>query len=416
MEQTTRATGLDTKHIPALDGLRAVAIFIIAWYHIWQQSWLSPTFRLHNPFTGRLQTVSLDIWPRTGYLFVDLMLLLSAFCLFLPHARTMLLGAPLQSTRRFYEKRLARILPSYWLCVIVLAVVAVVEGAWTNLGAALGDLFATLTFTQTLSAETYLHTKINGVLWTAAIEMQFYLIFPLLAACFRKKPLLTFGGLLLAQEAYLRGYVLTHPDTLRLTFNQLPAFFGVFALGMMAALLYVAAAKRLEGRDTRLLVLPSLAGLALSLYFLDKLQHGAAGAANVQVFQAAYRMPLALVFTLLLLSLCFGGKLFALVFGNRVMRFFAAISYNLYIWHQWLAVRLKQWRIPYWEGTELPNFTGNRVWQERYTLVVFIAAIAVAALLTYLWERPAHRRLLAARPAAEVVPANTGAAGEFTER
>ena len=28
--------------IPELDGLRALMIFLVSWYHIWQQSWLTP--------------------------------------------------------------------------------------------------------------------------------------------------------------------------------------------------------------------------------------------------------------------------------------------------------------------------------------------------------------------------------------
>uniref|UniRef100_UPI003A8C6884 hypothetical protein n=1 Tax=Bacteroides clarus TaxID=626929 RepID=UPI003A8C6884 len=28
--------------IGVLDGIRAIAIFLVAWYHIWQQSWLQP--------------------------------------------------------------------------------------------------------------------------------------------------------------------------------------------------------------------------------------------------------------------------------------------------------------------------------------------------------------------------------------
>ena len=386
---------LETKYIPALDGLRAIAIFIIAWYHIWQQSWLSPTFYITNSMGVRVKTVSFEIWPRTGYLFVDLMLLLSAFCLFLPHARAMVFGTPLPRTRDFFKKRISRILPSYWLCVLILFTVALFQNAWPTAREAIRDLLLTLSFTQTFCVPAYLHSKITGVLWTAAIEMQFYLIFPLLAACFRKKPFVTFAALVAAQELYLRGYVLTHPDALRFAFNQLPGFLGIFGTGMLAAYLYIAAAKALEGRRViRLLPLLSVAGVVLSLKVIGWVQHTAAGAPNVQVIQTSHRLPLTLGFALLLLSLCFGGKPFAAVFGNRVMKFFAGISYNLYIWHQWLACRLKDWRIPYWEGTEYPNFTGNRPWQEKYTAVVFAVSIAVAVLLTYLWERPANRAML----------------------
>jgi len=395
MERTERPLSLDTKYIPALDGLRAIAIFIIAWYHIWQQSWLSPTIYLHNAAGVRVRTISFEIWPRTGYLFVDLMLLLSAFCLFLPHARAMLLGTPVPKTVDFYKKRICRILPSYWLCVIVLFIIALLQDAWPTAKSAISDFLLTLSFAQTFSAPAYLHSKINGVLWTAAIEMQFYLIFPLLASCFRKKPFWTFAGLVAAQELYLRGYVLTHPDALRFAFNQLPGFLGIFGTGMMAAYLYIAAAKALEGkRILRALPWFSVAGFVLSLRIIDWVQHTAAGAPNVQVIQTSHRLPLMFGFALLLLSLAFGGTPFRAVFGNRIMKFFAAISYNLYIWHQWLACRLKDWRIPYWEGTEYPNFTGNRPWQEKYTAVVFVVSIVVAILLTYLVERPANRALL----------------------
>lgn len=57
-------------------------------------------------------------------------------------------------------------------------------------------------------------------------------------------------------------------------------------------------------------------------------------------------------------------------------------------------MRLKEWRIPYWAGDALPNMTGDRPWQIRYTVVVFFVAIAAAALLTYCYERPVSRLLL----------------------
>ena len=64
--------------IPALHGLRALMVFMVAYYHIWQQSWL--------PQYGWVlgQWINGDYIVRTGYLFVDGMLLLSGFLLFLP--------------------------------------------------------------------------------------------------------------------------------------------------------------------------------------------------------------------------------------------------------------------------------------------------------------------------------------------
>ncbi len=47
--------------IPELNGLRVLLVFIVSWYHIWQQSWLTP-------YIG---TYSLDYLVRSGYVPVD---------------------------------------------------------------------------------------------------------------------------------------------------------------------------------------------------------------------------------------------------------------------------------------------------------------------------------------------------------
>ena len=391
---------IDFTHVDVLDGVRAAAILIVFWFHVWQQSWLIPIFE--TPWLSWLgiTRINLDAVPRTGYLFVDLMLLISAFCLFLPHARAALLGEPVPDWRLFYKKRLIRILPPYLLCVLVIFFgYALPSGAYATARLMWRDLIATLTFTQTFSMDTYIGTRINVVLWTAAIEMQFYLLFPLLAKAFRKRPLLTWLAMAAVSELYLRCYALPNPGSLRMTLNQLIAFFGVFANGMAGAWLYV-----LLGRTFRRFSRPwqrrtlSAAGTLLaagSVALIAVFQNGAAYANPIQVFQAEYRFLLSAVFLLLILSLAFSCRALRWVFSNRVMRFLAAISYNLYIWHQWLAVRLKNWRIPYWEGDTLPNMAGNRVWQWEYTLLVLALSIALAALITYAFERPVSRRLLA---------------------
>ena len=390
---SARGSNESVSRIPALDGIRALTVLGVVWYHVWQQSWLSPLIKFRTP--GRNVLLSLDFIPRTGYLFVDMMLLLSAFCLFLPHARAAVNGSEVPPVSLFYKKRIARIVPSYYLAVLILFLYAVFKHLYAGVPEAARDLVSNLTFIQTLIPSVYMGTHINGVLWTAAIEMQFYLIFPLLAYAFRKKPVLTYLGMVLVGSAYLHLFVLAQEPLMRLTLNQLPGFFGVFANGMAAAYLYVYLSGKIRcDRVSKVIGLCSFILLLAAVFLLTKLQHAASRAETVQVFQARYRFLLSLVFSLILLSASFGGAVMQTILGNPVMHFLAAISYNLYIWHQWLAVHLKNVRFPYWEGTELPNMSGNTVWQHRYTWIVLICAVLLAALITYLYEKPMNRLIM----------------------
>ena len=74
------------------------------------------------------------------------------------------------------------------------------------------------------------------------------------------------------------------------------------------------------------------------------------------------------------------------------MRFLSVLSYEFYIWHQILAVHLKQWKlIP--SVSETPWFDGEAAWQWPYTICCFLLPLIVAVVLTYGYERPVKRRL-----------------------
>lgn len=388
MEKSISHKALDPQRVDVLDGIRALAILIIMWFHIWQQSWLIPVIRL--PFLAKLglsPTISLDFIPRHGYIFVDLMLLISAFCLFLPHARARLMGESLPDPLQFYKKRLVRIVPPYLLSVLIIMFAwALPTGAGSSPQKLWSDFFTSISFTQTFFSSSLLDNKINGVLWTVVIEMQFYLIFPLLAYCFRKRPFISYAVMVGIASAYIYGFALNKPDLLRMTTNQLPAFFAVFANGMLAAYAYVALSKRLERRWWLSLAATVLA--VLFLWLIGRMTKSVGGTSPVQVWQLSQRFLLSLVFVGFILSAALSAKWFRWLFSNRVMRFLAAISYNLYIWHQWLAVRFVEWRIPIWSGDQRPNVTGDTAWQWQYTLLVVAASLAVATLVTYCFEKP----------------------------
>ena len=111
---SSEATRPEKWDIGVLHGFRAIMVLLVANFHIWQQGWLWQTFHL-GPIT-----LELDFLTRSSYVFVDGMILLSGFLLFLPYARAMEESYPLPETGTFYLNRVARIVPSYVVSVLLM--------------------------------------------------------------------------------------------------------------------------------------------------------------------------------------------------------------------------------------------------------------------------------------------------------
>ena len=77
-----KAWKYNVDYLKPLDGIRAIAILIVAWYHIWQLSWLQPIKETNALAVFNIDSINFDFMVRTGYQMVDVMILLSGFCLF----------------------------------------------------------------------------------------------------------------------------------------------------------------------------------------------------------------------------------------------------------------------------------------------------------------------------------------------
>lgn len=86
------------------------------------------------------------------------------------------------------------------------------------------DVVMHLTFTQTFNPATYIATPIGVASWTIAIEMQAYLIFPLLARWAMKNPLGTLMTMAAGTFAF-RGWCVWRLDEYNMVVNQLANFF-----------------------------------------------------------------------------------------------------------------------------------------------------------------------------------------------
>lgn len=378
-----------TNHIAVLDGIRAVTILIIVWYHIWQQSWIMPI----------LGDFNFDWIPRNGAICVDMMILLSGFCLFLPYAKEMVYGIKAPDAKEFYVKRIARIIPSYYAAVFIcFFLFALTAGEYNDGLFMLKDLLSHIFFVNNLWADTLITTKLNTALWTVAVEMQFYIIFPFLAKAFQKKPIITYS--VMVTIGLLSCFLISHNAEniyLPLYVNHTLTFFCVFANGMLGALAYMTLTKDLKNNNSLNMLFTVMAVCGLCMFKMMCDNHS--GSVNGQKWQVDNRFILSLVFLLIVISILMAQKVFQFLLGNKIMKFIAGISFNLYIWHQYLAVKLKELRIPYWQGEIPPNMFNDRIWMWKYQTLCIVAALLAAILATYLLEKPAAKFILNCFPA-----------------
>jgi peptidoglycan/LPS O-acetylase OafA/YrhL len=182
----SRITTAGRTFIPQIDGLRFVAIMAVMAYHV-------RGFCLHRlgqpPTAGGAVGYAFD----AGHLGVQLFFAISGFILSLPFAKQIAAGGPPVGLREYYARRLTRIEPPYLihlcflfaLCALVLPRVPAQQQLYPpgqGLGYGLAHLLPSAVYANGFIYAA--HPYPNAVLWSLEVEVQFYLLAPLLARLF----------------------------------------------------------------------------------------------------------------------------------------------------------------------------------------------------------------------------------------
>jgi peptidoglycan/LPS O-acetylase OafA/YrhL len=356
-----------------LDGLRGIAVLLVLWYHIWEISWLPAPL-------PQLQFI-----PETGFAGVDLFFYISGFVIVYPFVKALLHGEPQPGWAHFAYRRAIKIVPSYVFSIVV--VIAIGYATFANAGEAFRDIGTHLLFIHTWWQDTY--GSINGVLWTLAVEVEFYAVFPLLWLAFKRYPWLTTGAMILFSQLWrMHASDCCYHTSMGLLIYNLPGYLDIFAAGMISALLYV----RWRDADAKWIApaatLAAVGGFVLFALLLQNLWNIRTTDQWSTVWQIHNRSLVGLAFALMGLGSLLAVPAWQRLLANRILLFFAAISYNLYLYHQPLARLLLKWRVPPYRGT---NQHFDPHWELTYTIVAFAVTIAQAAIVTYLFERPLLR-------------------------
>jgi peptidoglycan/LPS O-acetylase OafA/YrhL len=374
---TAPASAVTGRHLPALNGLRGVAVAGVVAYHL-QLGWASG-----------------------GYLGVDLFFVLSGFLI-----TTLLLeewvGAGRIDLAAFWGRRARRLLPALFLLIGALALYLMLNAAFGGPGAnglvdlsgLRGDAIWTLLYANNWHA-IFVHQSYFAQFsapsplqhtWSLAIEEQFYLVWPLLLLVLLRagrrlwRPAGVALSVILGLLSGILMAVLFHPgggDPTRVYFGTDTRLFDLMA---GAALAFVAAAR--PQPDTRarrtLHVAGPLAALALGVFWATA--GTSAGLPTNFMFEGGFLVCAALAAVVVADARLTEPGLFSRALAWGPLHFVGTISYGVYLWH-WPV-------IVYLNGSR----TGLSGWS--LNLLRIAATLAVSTASYYLVERPIRQARL----------------------
>src|SRR5438270_4497146 len=297
------------RFIPEMDGLRFVAIAMVILFHL--NGYLaakSGASLAPGAQSGWLAQVAL-----VGFRGVELFFVISGFILGLPFAAHYLHHAPPVLLKKYYLRRLTRLEPPYFVTVLALFVLALCIQGKT----------AAHLYPHLAASLLYLHnlvygasSPVIGVAWSLEIEVQFYLLVPLLTLMFRIRNRwvrrASLVGLSLALQATQALYF--HGPRLSLS---ILAYLQFFLVGFFLADLFLTDWREIPSRNLWWDVM-SVAGwpvLLVGLHF-DRL--------------ALWSFP---YLVLLLYCAAFRGLITNFFFTNRWITAIGGMCYSIYLIH-----------------------------------------------------------------------------------
>jgi len=325
---------IQSPNIRGLDGLRglaASAVFAVHYHQIVDfdiQLGLFDSYRL---------------FPNGKY-GVALFFILSGMLLSLPYWRSIVAQSPWPVMKTYMVRRLARIVPAYYLALTVLILI---NGLWRVPG---GWIDIALHYSFLFNFTEFSIFSINPPFWSLAVEMQFYLILPLIFLVMRRfSPwqacaFLILGGVVAYGLHYWVMSAVTHivpwPDNVLLTWirpygavvtHSLLANLPLFIFGVVAGWLFICLNQR-AACYTDSQRRWSEAGFWCCLVLLFTLLSSELGE-KIQVSYARYGLPLIpLLLTVLVVCTPF-TRVANKIIDSAVLRRLGLISYGVYIYH-----------------------------------------------------------------------------------
>jgi peptidoglycan/LPS O-acetylase OafA/YrhL len=346
------------RFIPEIDGLRFVAIAGVVLHHvacfIIQKTGTTPHDPLYN-FVGQ------------GFFGVDLFFVISGFILALPFAESHLDGTSRGSLGRYYGRRLTRLEPPYAINLLVLFLWLILRGhhtaaeLWRHLVASLFYVHAPV---------FHRGSVINPAAWSLEIEVQFYLLAPLLCQVFRVRNIAARRALLVTVMLLFSAgnwYIAEKPLFVS---QSLPGYLHYFLLGILLADWYLVEGAR---GFTKSLLWDAIGLVAWAALGLGLIKAGTPRTALLPAILIAYMAA-------------FRGRIANAIFSFPLLTTIGGMCYTIYLYHNLFIDEVGLWSWSLYRP-QLP-FWGNFLVQ---LAVMGLPILLGCTILFALIERPCMR-------------------------
>ncbi|MGH9420713.1 MAG: acyltransferase family protein, partial [Thermoanaerobaculia bacterium] len=371
------------RFIPEIDGLRFIAVITVLLFHL-----NALTLQFYQAHGRSPEGVghALDMFFRTGFIGVEIFFAISGFILGLPFALQRIRGGKRVRLPRYFLRRLTRLEPTYFVNMLTLFLLKVVafyrwEGRPDLRPATmLPHLFASLIYSHNLIYRV--GSTINNVAWSLEVEVQFYVLAPLICSLFSVKSRSTRRGALVALgigAAVLDYLSLTMGINLGMTLLRCLPFFIV---GLLVADVYVADwhEQPYRSQGWSWLAVAGCAGmliLARTGFVAPELLNGFVVSLKLLIGHALLALSIAMLFV---------GTLRG-SWANRILRLrpvvlIGGMCYTIYLYHQSLYHLLGYWTASRWSWLPYGGFIAVQ------SLVLLIGCLALSAVLFVLFEKP----------------------------
>jgi peptidoglycan/LPS O-acetylase OafA/YrhL len=377
--------------IPEVDGLRFIAISAVLFHHLLAMflsgSGRSPEVRTYSGWFAAADQSWLVIPAYCGHFGVNLFFVISGFILALPFAKRAFNGKAAPDLKSYYLRRVTRIEPPYLLSLIVIFLIHWRQ--WGEGPRVVPNLIASLFYSHGLVYGR--ESAINSVAWSLEIEIQFYLLTPLLVLMFRLRNVVARRSIIVALIVgfgALSQWVIYPSGSARLPLTLLN-FAHYFLTGFLLADLYLTG--RLRGADKRLTWdLATMAGAAAIFATLSRFG------------QFYFLLPLMVG---LLYAGFFMGRLSNAFARARWITIIGGMCYTIYLYHILIISNLMTQTLPMASITR--QFDLDFALQ---CLMILPVVLAVCALLFLFAEKPFMRWSLSPRQTKNLKAAEVSAA------